>query len=350
MDQPIKPKNAIALEIDDSAVRLACIGRHRNALELDSWNSIELPQNAVSNGLILKPEIVRAAILSAIQTAHGRHSTPRYVALTIPEPHVFVTSSLIQDPGDVTLETIESTTLQNVPFPIEDVQIDWSTIDKTPQGSLVLIGAIPKDIIQSYVELIHGAGLIPLIIEPESAALARAIFGRPLAARNALVIDFGQAVTTILVCQNGVVRFSSSSNQFSGSELTQAISNHLELTMVQAEKAKRLFGLLPKQSKGEVRKVLLPGANLLIKRIEEIEAYVSSHISLPLKRVTDVILTGGGSQLPGMIEFLGAELRLPVTAPLPSEIHKISIKPGLLTDDSQRSLCTVLGSALRLTL
>lgn len=350
MPPSIKSKNAIALEIDDSTVRLAWIGLHGKTLELNSWNCIDLPKHTVANGLLVKPEFVREAILSAIHTIKGRRLTPRYVALTIPEPHVFVTSALIQDSNNITPELIESTALQNIPFPSDDVQIDWITLDQTPQGSLILIGAIPKEIIRSYVNLIHDLRLVPLIIEPESAALTRAIFNQPTPSRNTLVVDFGQSIVTILVCQNGTVRFSSSSSQFSGSELTSLISNRLNLTATQAEKAKCLFGLLPKQSKGEVRKVILPSANLLIKRIEEIEAYVSSHLSLPLKRVTDVVATGGGSQLPGLIDFLAIELRLPVTAPLPSEIHKISIKPGLLDDASQRSLCTVIGSAIRLAI
>ncbi len=344
-------KHAVALEIDDFAVRIARLTRGRaNTLALTSWNSVQLPAGAMVDGTIIKADVVATTVNQAIATMKGKRLTPRYVALVVPESHVFTTLLPIAGSDPLTQEHVASDASQHLPLPLEEVQLDYQEVESTPQGRQVLVGAAPTEVLTSLSKLLATCHLIPMILEPESAAVVRAVTPPGEPSRTQIVLDLGHSLTTILVARHDLVQFSSSGKDFSGSNLTATIANRLHLTTAQAEKAKRLFGLLPKEGKGEVRKALLPLTNELLKRLRDVESFSMTHLPVPTKGVAAVKLSGGGAALPGLPELLSAELRLPVTPTLPSEVHHWDARAAELDDETQRSMTAVLGTALRLVL
>ncbi|MFH0853334.1 MAG: pilus assembly protein PilM [bacterium] len=341
-----KFKNFIALEIDDLAIRLVQMKKGRRTIELTSYNSISLPKGSVLNGIIERADQVQSCIKRAIQTAKGKRIRSQYVSLAIPEPHVFMSVISVDKKDENNADLIQMEALQNIPFNIEDILFDWEIINSNKNKTQISVGAIPKNIIEDYTKIIKSMDLIPISLEPESYALVRGIISPDFQHKTMLIIDFGASITTVLIVNNGTIFFTSSSSDFSGNTLTQHIADHLHLTPGQAEKAKCLFGLLPKQGKGEIRRTLLPRFNSLIQRIGVVEQFAINHLPVPLQRFTGILITGGGSTLPGLADTLAEELRVPVYQPLPLSIN--NIKNTLeIDDDMQRSLTTTLGLALR---
>jgi type IV pilus assembly protein PilM len=344
-------EQALALEIDDLAVRLARFVRTRKkTLVLSTWNTVSLPPGAMLNGSVQKPEVVRTAIAQAIQTAKGRRLNPRFVSVIVPEPHVFTTLVPIQGNQTPTREQVETEASQHLPFPLDEVQLDYQILESTPQFHRVLVGAVPNETVSELTKLIESCRLVPIILEPESAAVVRAVTEPGEPDRTQLILDLGQSITSVLVARQDVVQFSSSSKSFSGANLTATVADRLHLTLTQAEKAKRLFGLFPKEGKGEVRKALLPLTNELLARLHEIENFATTHLPIPTKSIAAIKLTGGGSALPGLGELLGSELRIPISSALPSDVYHWDAHSANLPDDVQRSMTAVLGAALRLLL
>lgn len=349
MDRVKSPyRHSLAIEIDDSAVRLAQLNRRGTSLELVSWNVVDLPNGSIVNGVPQKPDVIAAAIRRAIQTVSGSKLSTKYVGSIIPEVHAFMTAVRLKNPTVPTLETIQPEIFQHLPYPQDEVQLDWKEISHDKNESLITVGAIPKQIINSYLTIFHQTKLVPILLEAESTAIARSVLSPSDQGHTVLVLDLGKNLTTAFIVENGAVRFSSSSAQFSGAELTSIIGSRLHLTSQQAEKAKRLFGLLVQHGKGEVRRALLPSSDQLVKRLEHIEEYATNLLANPTKRITEIVLTGGGSALLGLPELLQTELRLPVSLPLPLEIHRIKQQRVTLSDDQQRSGTAVLGTALYL--
>jgi len=66
----------------------------------------------------------------------------------------------------------------HIPMPISEVYLDFQVIPPIKDyfnHIEVLIVAMPKKIVDSYVSCFKKAGLIPLILEAESEAIARAL-------------------------------------------------------------------------------------------------------------------------------------------------------------------------------
>ena len=95
------------------------------------------------------------------------------------------------------------------------------------------------------------AGIVPVVLEPESAALCRSALDVQPAPGSHLIIDLGATRTGIIIAETDLVAYSSTVN-LSGIGLTQVLQTKLGLNAEEAEQAKRICGLVPKRGKGAV--------------------------------------------------------------------------------------------------
>ncbi len=336
----------IGIELNDRIVRFAVIRRSGQQNVLKSYGASALPDEAIVNGLIIKPELVAQKLKAALSSAVGAKISTRYVTASIPEPHVFTTvfNSPTTDQASLS-EAVQWEALQHIPFSRDEVQFDWSPIEQAPE-SLVLVGAVPKNVVSGLIKVFHLAGLVPLNLQAESAAVIRSIIAADDLKKTQLLIDLGANRTTVIITRDGTVYFSSTTAEFTGRRLTERVADKLKLSDNRAEKAKRLFGLNPRLGKGEVRRALLPAFTALVQRLMHIEHFVVEHLPKSVSKITGLTLTGGGSELPGLSDALAHETRLPVSRPLPSETLAFKASDIIPDPTAQLSLATAFGLAL----
>ena len=101
---------------------------------------------------------------------------------------------------------------QYVPFPIEDVNIDFQIIGPPAADSQemdIILVAVKKDIVNDYQTIISGAGLHTAVVDVDAFALENAYTASYGINPNELValVNLGAAVMTINVPKNGVSSF-----------------------------------------------------------------------------------------------------------------------------------------------
>jgi type IV pilus assembly protein PilM len=176
----------------------------------------------------------------------------------------------------------------------------------------VLVTGAAKTLVQKYIEIFKIAKLQLQALDTESFALIRSLIGKD---KNAIMlIDLGAKRTNMTVVEKGIP-FVSRSINIGGDSITSRIGSTLNVPLEQAERMKRDFVSLSTQDShlaGKLPPFLEPFFQSLVNEAHyAFELYTSMELT-EHKKVEKIILTGGSSHLPRMLEFLSETLNMNV--------------------------------------
>jgi type IV pilus assembly protein PilM len=242
---------------------------------------------------------------------------------------------------------------QDIPVPIDQVYMDWQMIRENEDKLDVLVTATPRDYADMLIESLEIAGLIPVALELESQATARALIKPQASGGAVLLADISAGMTSFVIVSNGNILEYTSSIPIGGTAFTESIARDLGVSQNEAEKMKREKGLLSETKKGNIRQALLPLLDNIVDEIKSVVRFYEEHAA-PGQGIDCVLLCGGGSKLSGMGDYISARLNLGADKP----IGRVLLgDPGLnlfgdaaakqTTKEDLLSYTTAIGLALR---
>ncbi|MBI4128549.1 MAG: type IV pilus assembly protein PilM [Parcubacteria group bacterium] len=353
----LEPKfKTFGLDISDQSVKVAAIEKMNDGtLELVSFGEEVVHSGAIEHGEIKDPSFVARAIQSAMQSAIGKPLTSPYIIASLPEEKSF--ARVIQLPRMKKEELAAAVPWEieaNIPLPVDQVYYDWQTVS-AEANSLdhvdILIGATPQGVVDQYLDTVRKAGLTPFAFEVESIPVSRALLVNGVAEKPVLICDLGFNRTSFIIVSGEAVRFTSSTT-FSSGQMTQQIAKDLAISLVEAEKVKRTYGLDKKQLGG---KILRSVSDILARIVGYAQTHIAyyrdhgTHEHGTPPEISEILLCGGGANLIGLDTFLSVELKLPVRRGNPwTNILKPPLKEiPLLPYERSLSYATAIGLALR---
>jgi type IV pilus assembly protein PilM len=233
-----------------------------------------------------------------------------------------------------------------VPYPLDDVSIDYEVIEKDDAGRLsVFVIAARNDLIQFYVKLFKSLNLELVALESPSVAYRRVVTNGVKTVERVVVLDLGEKYTDIFNINKGNTYFARSV-PIGGESLTRAVSLGLGLDVNSAEEYKKAYGIRETELEGKIRTAVLPVFNSIIDEVRKAMTLFSEDSGG--KPVELLILSGGGANLPGMAEELTKLLGVEVQVAQPFvniDITKITVPFNLNTDGCHFSLA--VGLSLR---
>ena len=156
--------------------------------------------------------------------------------------------------------------------------------------------------------------------------------------------DIGEKFSNIVAFKKGNIYFSRSM-PVGGESLTRAISVNLGLDMASAEEYKKAYGIREMELEGKIKNAIMPVFNSLAEEIRKAMVMFSEDGE---KHINLLILSGGGSKMPGIAEelarILGVEVQV-IQPFLKVDSSKI-VSPIDLTSDGYR-FSTAVGLAMR---
>jgi len=362
-------QEAFGLDISDLSLKIAKIEKKGEFLRLISFGEFEIEPGVVDKGEVKNEKKLVEIVKKSILKVKGKKLKTRNVIASLPEEHAFLQVIPMPIMEEEELAGAVKFEAENyIPLPIEEVYLDFQLI-KPLYNHLdhldVLIAALPKKTVDSYVKFLRKAGLKPLALEIESQATARALVKNHVSPFPLLIIDFGATRTSFIIFSGHSLRFTSSI-PVCGKIFTEAIAKNLAISFKKAEEIKIKYGLRDEKEiviknkierKIEKRKlfeILTPAMTDMIEQIKKYLAYYQTHASHEHlgpdhKGVRKIFLCGGGANMKGICEFLSQELKIPVELGnpwvniLPEPKKEI---PGIPFKESLR-YTTVLGLALR---
>jgi len=345
------------LDINDLSLKIVKLRKSRKGFKLVSLNEVSIKPGIIKEGTVQDKDALSDVIKSAVNTAKGAKLANNYVAMSLPEEKSF--SQVIQMPKMTEKELKSAVPFEAenyIPLTIDKVYLDFQIIDSHKDGEAnhvdVLINVMPKPIVDTYVYSIKKAKLVPYILEVESQATVRALVKDKKSFPPTIFIDLGQDNTSFIIFSGGSIRFTSSLSVYSG-QMTKTISEKLKISMAEAEELKMKCGLVPgKEKKYDVKECLSP---IMANLADEIKRYINfykGHIShedfSSDKKIEKIVLSGGGSNLKGLVEFLTEELKTPIEFGDPFINVKVPTKgPLSIPKEKALSFTTAIGLALR---
>ena len=338
----LKPE-AFGLDISDLSLRIAKLKKRGKFFRLVSWGEAKIKPGVVENGEIKDEDVLARIIKQTLTKIKGERIKTKYLIASLPEKKAFLQVIEMPKMKEEELKTSVPFEAENyIPLPIEKVYLDFQTVLSSSQINHlnILIAALPKITVDSYVSCLRKAGLIPMALEVESQSIARAVVKNEISPFPLLIIDFGRSTTSFIVFSNYSTRFTSSI-PISSQELTEAISKTLKLSINEAEKLKLKSGLKDEKTLKAMTPLLTDLTGQAKKCIDYHHSYNGG--------IKKILLCGNGANLRGLSAFVSSELK--ITAELANpwiNILSSSLKevPGLSFKESL-GYTTALGLALR---
>jgi len=305
-------RRLIGLDIGTNAVTIAEVSPG-SPPRLDLFGQVALPRDAMREGEVVDDFALTEAIIRLRDEVGVRRAGVR---LGIASPRVIVRQ--VEMPlmtRDELASALQFQAQDLIPIPIEEAVIDFSILgtETTDEGEVmrVLLAAAQEAMITRLVTAVEAAGLPVDAVDLVPLALVRSL-ARPVADNGTGaegIISFGGGVTAIAIHENGVPRFVRVLGT-AGRELTDAIAAELAVPSETAEALKRQLGTTSDD--------LVLRAGHAVERplailLDEVRSSLDYYRNQPgAARLLRVVVTGGGSQMPGLADRLSTLVGVPV--------------------------------------
>ena len=204
---------------------------------------------------------------------------------------------------------------QYIPIPLGSLYVDHQVIERTKDQLTVVMSAVPSNLVDSCIQAVRTAGLIPVIAEPSINAVARVLEATEEGHLSTLIVDIGPASTDIAVLDNGAIRVTGGIG-IGGNTFTLDIAKKMNIALENAHQLKVLNGLSAGPRQAKITASLKPSLQRIVTEIQKVIRYYNERLN-DNRHMEQVLIVGGGANVPGIGEFFTNELVMPARVASP---------------------------------
>ncbi len=205
---------------------------------------------------------------------------------------------------------------QYIPVPIDDLYIDYEIAESDDENSTsqdIFMVAIPSYIVDSYMNVFSALGLEVSAIEPSLSAIVRCVSQALELKSTVMVIDLGSRSSDLSVYDGKTIRVTGTTKK-GGEDITDNLIEKLKITKRQAFHGKARYGIQQDSKQGrEILKHSQPILDDLVFEIKKMQRYYLGR-NTSNDTIEEIIILGGGANMPGLNEFIQKETKLKVTS------------------------------------
>jgi type IV pilus assembly protein PilM len=306
-----KNKNLVGLDIGSSSVKAIELQGKPGSLVLMSLAHELLLPDSVVDGQIMELNTVSQTIANVFQANQIKATR---VAAGVSGSSVIVKNIMVPPMTEQELEeSIDWHAEEHIPFDIADVSLDYQVVGSTPDSLHVLMAACKRDFIANIKQAIQLAGKQPHVIDVDAFALQNCyeVNYEPQASQTVALLNVGASTMNINIVQ-GTRSVFTRDVSVGGNQYTSLLQKELGLTFEQAEAVKR-GGPLPDGAEvRDLKQVLETISDILALEIQKTFDFYRATSDESEGGVQKILISGGGSKLPGLADFLASRFELPV--------------------------------------
>lgn len=329
-----KSNTFLGVDIGASGIKLVELANQKGRAQLMTYGYTELPVTEGGEALFERPKEA-GQLLAELMKQTGVKATQAMAAL--PSSRVFTTILSVPASKDKKMlkSMIDAEVAKLSPLPLAEM-ITYSTFldgeeeqkflkkpvdgaaaqtqkqDEKNKHVRVLVTGAAKTFVQKYIEIFKAAKLELKAIDTESFAFVRSLVGKDKS--PILILDLGARRTNIIVVEKGIP-FVTRSINIGGAYVTDRLKSQMQLADEDAERMKRDMIHMPAQESGlagGLPKLFEPMVQPLVNEIRyALQLYANMELSEE-KKCEKIILTGGSSQLPRLVEYFSSTLNMNV--------------------------------------
>ncbi|MCA9378831.1 pilus assembly protein PilM [Candidatus Dojkabacteria bacterium] len=211
-DKATSVRPSLAVEFADGFVRVMRFERKTdNNFALRAFNEVELPAGTIENGVITQTDVVATTLAKAIETSQPHSVNTVYTIGILPQDYTFFLT--IELPG-IAKEELSDLIKRKVgdilPMSESEVYWDWHRIRTEENRTTIQLAAVPKNIINSYMETFDKAKLIALLFEPSAVSTSRLVYTvDPELSKHSVLVEATETSFIVSLMSNGDIIFSS---------------------------------------------------------------------------------------------------------------------------------------------
>ncbi len=280
-------RSTIGLDLSDRSAKFVSLKTEPGGeVAIERFGEVAIPNGAIEGGKMIKPELVSEALMALRQKIDHP-----WVIASLPEEETYVVelNDLPLLPQNELRSSLELQLEEQIPIPVDQSTFDYEITGQIKADRLqVRVTVVPTATAGSYAAALAGAGFWPLALEAEGRALARTFFA-PSDLDTSLLIDLGATRISFFIIRGGRVLFSST----------------------------------------------IKSLNNLIEEANKLTSYWEN--SKASSTISNVFLTGGQANTPGLVETLRRDLKRSVAVANPwahvragvDEAHNLSPREAL---------------------
>lgn len=297
------------MDLGESSIKVFQLEKKGNFDRIRSYGFSEIDSSCVENGRIIDPEKLKKIIKKTIESSGPKKINTRNVICSIPESKVFLrTVSIPAVKEREAAEAVKWEIEAGIPLEIDKVYFDWQFLGQSGEKQDVLTVAVSKEVVDDLVAVLEECELSVRGLEMESISACRSLISKKMdKEKTCLVVDIGFLKTSFIIVQNEVPCFTSSI-PFSSQGINDLISSQTGASRQEAEKIKITQGI-EHTFQGENNPVFSLVRPLLENLSREIERTIDFYHTFPKStEIEKIIITGGTSNLKGLVPYLATNL------------------------------------------
>lgn len=303
-------RGLVGLDIGSSSVKAVELTGKPGSLSLVNLGFEGLQPDTVVDGQIMELNDV-SGVISGLFAAN-QFKTDR-VAAGVSGSSVIVKNIIVpQMTREELEESIDWHAEEHIPFEISDVSLDYQVVGSGADSLHVLMAACKRDFVANLKQAIQLAGKQPAVIDVDAFALQNCyeVNYEPSDSLAVALLNVGASTMNINILR-GVRSVFTRDVSVGGNQYTALLQKELGLTYEQAEQVKRGNAVA-----GSFEGVDIDGA------LETVSDMLALEISKTFDfyratadddgSVQKILISGGGSKLKGLPEYLSNRFEIPV--------------------------------------
>jgi len=301
----------VGVDIGSSSVKAVELQGKGTDLQLLNLGFETLQADSVVDGQIMELNAVSNAI-SSIFNEHKIKTTK--VAAGVNGHSVIVKNIVLpQMTEDELQESFAWHAEEHIPFDISDVNLDYHVMNRSDDAIHVLLAACKRDKVANLKQAIQLAGKQPSVVDVDAFALQNCyeLNYDPQLGHVVALLNIGASTTNINIL-NGARSVFTRDATFGGNQYTSLLQKEMGLTFDQAEAVKRGLPLPEGIEQRDIAPILDTVSDILALEIQKTMDFYRATVEEGEAAVEKILVSGGGSKLKGLVEFLSRRFEVPV--------------------------------------
>lgn len=332
-----RSSSLLGLDLGSECIKAVEIVRERERFKIVGFGQVEVPS----------PDERADALADLIK--HCTFSTKK-VATAVSGRSVIVRFlNMVEIPDDNLKTAVRFEADRYIPFDLDQVVLDCHRVEDAPgiaEGQMrVLLVAVKRELVDEQIGLLTSVGLSPQVVDVDALALSNVFsLGGPTyemaAGKVVALVDIGASKTVVNVVSGGESHFTREV-YVGGGEFTASIAKRFGLEPFEAEQLKRA----PGSREADITEAVLPTLEDLGNEIQLSFDYYENQADT---KVEEVLLSGGGSRIPGVEESFERifERRTSIWSP----VEGLDVEEGSVDQEALAECSPALGVAAGLAI
>jgi type IV pilus assembly protein PilM len=305
-------KPVFGFDLGHSTLKVMQIDMSRPKPKIMGYGTMSFDASAVNDGVIVKPELIAKSVQELFDKQLIGHIRTKRVAVSIPAYRAFTRSMLLPNLHNKEMdEAVRMEIEQYIPMPLDELYYDYHITSHGPEQTELFAVDFPKNIVDSYIVLTKLMGLEVVLVETTMSAAGRLFNHDPHSEVATVIIDFGSLTSDISIFHKEVLVTGTVAG--GGLVFTNTLKEKLGVSDAEAGTIKTKYGLAASKKQETIKEILSPTLDLIVKEIRRMIRYYEERYGNQQK-IGQIVMLGGGANMPGLADYFTNALRLPVRA------------------------------------